>query len=601
MLFSLIVGLMVILVAAFWTYQGFFSSAIMFFEALIAALAAFTFYESLNEIWVDSLGPGKGPPIALMLIFLVTLVVLRTMTDRYITKDVTMPPPVSRAGGAMCGFFSGMIMVGMAMIAIQMLPIGSAVFSFERMSYDTEKGGPAKASGLGIFSPDRFTYSLISSLSDGDRFGTDDDHALRRTKPDLITQLYSYRAVPQWEARVFLDERDIEAKAYWETMAIDKPTHKIGEGETMIREFKTIAPKRLDDKYLVCTVEIKKSAMQDKINQIRFRLPQFRVVGFDRGSEKETPSVYLATGITDIYTHQHLGPKPVADAQRERLVAFSPLINFILDPNMTKVIETDKGFQLDVAFEVPRDFKPWFIEFKSGARADMSGLKKLDSPPSWASVAMGKEGMSGATTNKEVGVAVVSTWDVPSNVVQKTGFTNKLPFEIDTSNGNVPPTIYTGESVGNANGVHFFYEIPLNKPSDLFAKEFWVPGGKQMFIVTFDDPKKKSMWGRSIQFASRVVGQTTITDAAGTPHFAIGQYAIAEIGGRWVYEIQYWPAADIPERSLQKPKRVTQQVLDAAGVENSYFGFIFLVPDSVTEIKEFQSGRGKPLELNIKR
>lgn len=603
MLFSLVIALMVILVAAFWTYQGLFSSAIMFFEALIAAMLAFAFYEPLNGVWVESVGPGLGQPIALMAIFVVSLALFRMLTDKYVTRDVELPVPVSRAGGAICGFFTGMILVGMALIAIQMLPVGSSVFSYERMSYDTERGGPAKMSSMGFFSPDRFTYSLVSMLSDGSRFGTDEAHGLRRAKPDLITQLYSRRAVPQWEARVFLDSRDLEVKAYWDAHEIDHATHKLGEGSTMIREFETKPPKNINDKFLVCTVVVKKSAVPEKQNQIRFRLPQFRVIGFDRGSETENPSVYLATGMSDIYTHRHIGPKPVADKQRERLVAFSPLTDFILGSYNTSVVETDDGYQFDVAFEVPRDFKPWFVEFKSGAMADLSGLKKLEQPPSWASVAQGKEGMSGATARKEAEAPKTNLWNIPSEVVQKTGFTNNMPFPIAASNTDVPQSVYTGEFVGNKDGVHFAFEIPEEKPADFFLTRFWVPNGKSMFIVTFDDPKKQSMWGRSIQFANRVVGQTSITDNAGNKHFAIGQYAIAKINGRWTYEIQYWPNAleEVPERALKDPKRVTQRVLDDAGPANAYFGFLFLVPADTIEIKEFQAGSGKPLELNIKQ
>ncbi|MCA9257050.1 MAG: CvpA family protein, partial [Phycisphaerales bacterium] len=355
MLFSLIVALMVILVAAFWTYQGFFSSAIMFFETLLAAMLAFAFYESLNSLWAEQLGDGLGQPIALMVIFVASLTVFRTLTDRYVTHDVELPLPVARGGGAICGFFSGMLLVGMALIAIQMLPIGSEIFAFERMSYDKEKGGPAKMSGLGIFTPDAFTYGLISSMSDGAKFGTDSDnsHSLRHVKADLIKQLYSRRAAPQWEARVFLEESDLEARAYWEERAgVDIPKHELGERNAMIRTFETRAPKGTN-KFLVCTVVVKKSAAPEGKNQIRFRLPQFRVVGYDNGNEKQNPSVYLASGMSDIYVNKHTGPTPVADQQRERLVGFSPLTNFILDSTSTSVIETENGYQFDVAFEVP--------------------------------------------------------------------------------------------------------------------------------------------------------------------------------------------------------------------------------------------------------
>lgn len=600
MFFSLVVALMIILVAAFWTYQGFFSSAIMFFESLIAAMLAFAFYEPLYGLFGDSLEPGKGLPICLVGIFAISLGVFRTLTDRYITKDVELPVAVSRAGGAVCGFFAGMIMVGMALIGIQMLPIGSEIAGFERMSYDTERGGPAKMSSLGFFSPDVFTYWLVSAQSDGARFGTDDDHALRHTKPDLVSQLYSRRAAPQWEARVFLNQKDIAVKDYWTTQEIDLPTHKLGDGNTMVREFETKNPRSGSDTFLVCTVVVKKSAVPEKNNQIRFRVPQFRVIGYDHGQTSEDPSVYMAIGLSDIYSNKHIGPKPVADEQRERLITVSPLTNFILDDQNTKVIETEDGYQFDVAFEVPRDFKPWYVEFKDGAMADMSTMKQLDKRPDWGSYAQGKGGMTGATVRKDEAKKDPNAWDIPTLIVQKTGFSNQLPFALNGSNPDLPPDVFTGDLVGKPDGIQFAYEIPATKPVDLFFDKFWVPNDKEMFIVTFDDPKKQSMWGGAIQFANRVVGQTSITDAGGNTYFAIGQYAIAKMNGRWVYEIQYWPNAEIPERALKDPKRLTRSVLDQAGQANAYFGFLFLVPKDVSEITKFQSGRDS-IDLNIKK
>lgn len=126
MLFSIVVALMVILITAFWAYQGFFSSLIMFFSAIVACMLAFGFYESLNSVWADSLNSMVGLPLAFMLIFLISLAILRFATDKFIPGNVRLPVYVDRAGAGVVGFFSGLIIVGMALVAIQMLQIGRA-------------------------------------------------------------------------------------------------------------------------------------------------------------------------------------------------------------------------------------------------------------------------------------------------------------------------------------------------------------------------------------------------------------------------------------------------------------------------------------------
>ena len=160
MLFSIVVALMVILITAFWAYQGFFGGMIMFLETVVACIVAFAFYEDINALWVDSTGPGIGPPLALMLLFLAVLFILRYLTDRFMPNNVSMPMMLDRAGGAICGLFTGEVLVGMALLSIQMLPIGSTLFGFER--YTVDKEGKVTEHNLSFFKPDRFTAGLAT-------------------------------------------------------------------------------------------------------------------------------------------------------------------------------------------------------------------------------------------------------------------------------------------------------------------------------------------------------------------------------------------------------------------------------------------------------
>ena len=115
MLFSIVVALMVLLVAAFWAYQGFFSGVIMFFESVVAAMLAFALFEQIHSMWEDSIGVGIGLPLAFMLVFLISLALMRVFTDKFIPNNVRFPLYVDRVGGGVAGFFTGLVLVGSAL------------------------------------------------------------------------------------------------------------------------------------------------------------------------------------------------------------------------------------------------------------------------------------------------------------------------------------------------------------------------------------------------------------------------------------------------------------------------------------------------------
>ncbi len=177
MFFSIVVALMVLLVTMFSVRQGFFSGLIMFFETVVACLLAFTLYEPFYGLLSDTIkDPGVGEPLCLMVVFLVALAIMRIATDKLIPGNVKMNMYVDWAGGGLCGLFTGLILVGTALIAIQMMPIGSEIVTFERYQQDAE-GRPVRKNVL--FKPDQFVAGLLEMMSTG-RFGTDDSHRFGR-------------------------------------------------------------------------------------------------------------------------------------------------------------------------------------------------------------------------------------------------------------------------------------------------------------------------------------------------------------------------------------------------------------------------------------
>ncbi|HWL92999.1 MAG TPA: CvpA family protein [Phycisphaerae bacterium] len=599
MLFSLVVALMVILIAAFWAYQGFFSALIMFFESVVACMLAFGFYEVLAGMWIEQTGPGLGHALAFMGIFLGSLLLLRMATDKLIRDNVTLPLVLDRAGAAAAGFFTGMITVGGALTAIQMLPIGTGVFGFER--YSTDKNGLTLSNGLGLFRPDEFVCGLAGMLSN-DRFGG--DVRFSEAKADYVKALYSARAVPMSEENMFVQEGKVKVNAWWQVPQIDKPTHTLEKATgNMIRNFASESPLKASNTFVVCNVSVAKDVSgPDGKGAVRFRVPQFRLVGPPPSDEAvrqiTKPQVILASGMTDIYTHRKHGPKSVSGEQRKRLTAFSPVTDFILSDAETKVVEDGDSWKFDVAFEVPADFTPWYLEFKQGGRADLTRVKMSKEPPSYASGPQGQGGKQGLVEEQApqtVGAAPGGALHVANAIEERTEATSLIPIPLDKNDSAVSTRLSGGKLAAEAR----FWVVPrTDLPSEERVTEFDVPEGKRMVQIGADVLKQSSMYSRAIGFANRVLAQIKIIDDKGNEYYAIGFYAAAEQNGTWTIEVQYDPNSEVPERALKKPTKVTHNIMNQAGKDKTKFGFLFIVEPGAKIVK-FSAGAKETQTLNI--
>ncbi len=626
MIFSIVVALMVLLVTAFWVYQGFFSGVIMFLCTVTASMLAFGFYEQVHSLWAASLNAGIGLPLALMLIFLLALLLLRLGTDKMIPDGVKLPLIVDRAGGGVCGFFTGMILVGTCLVAIQMLPIGSNVLGFERVTMAAD-GTPVQ-NGF-MFKPDAFTVGLVDALSSGSFKG---DTSFATAKPDFLVDLYSARDNPQAEERMIVPEDCLQVRAYWTTAQIDQVS-QTASGATMERQFNTVEAGP-GNKFIVCKVHLDVSAASEGSTDVRFRVPQFRIVGpppADEGSSGPSPQVHLACGMSDLYTHKEHGLTAVLPNQASRLVRFGPHTDFLLNattaPPVAEIYgkgenKACNGFIFDVAFEVPESFQPWYVEFKRGARVELTKKLAVDAPPSGAAMAYGSAApksqstldTSKAETQSEdseeenggdstessdseqpakqpgkakVGRAPGGNVHVADAVEARTGAYDDLPIPLPKGNSLVSQKIHGG-GLGECN---FYIDMPTEAPNNNVVKKFFVPEDKKMVQVGADRKDALSLYGRALNYAVNVAAQIKVTDSEGKDYYAIGVYSAAPVGGKMVLEIQYYPESEQPERALsgKKAKKVTESILKAAKPDQRLFGYLFLVDPGV-KIVSFSAG-----------
>lgn len=74
-------------------------------------------------------GNSYGQALALVGLFSLSLVCLRAIADHVIVGNVTFPWQIERVGGAILGFFTGMIIAGMALIGWQLLAFGPGLLA----------------------------------------------------------------------------------------------------------------------------------------------------------------------------------------------------------------------------------------------------------------------------------------------------------------------------------------------------------------------------------------------------------------------------------------------------------------------------------------
>jgi hypothetical protein len=580
MLFSIAMALMVVLIAGFWTYQGFFSSVLMFFECVIACAVAFGFYEALNSVWAASLGSGTGLPLAFMVLFLGVLALLRVATDKFLPDNVRLPMIADRAGAAVFGLLTGLLLVGTALVGVQMLPIGAEIFTYDRVT--AKPDGTTSTSGF-LLGPDAFAVWLANRASAG---GLGGETPLGQAKPDLLMDLYGARSCVQTEDRHDIPPDGIKVNAYWEARQIDHANQRV-EGISLVRDFET--RDATSGKFLVFDVTIDRSACLKDKSDLYFRLPQFRLIG--PPPETGAPKVYLACGISDVYVHRQYWGQ-VQEGQPTRLVRFRPDTDFFLTPNIGRVVEDRGGYRVSVAFEVPEDFEPWYLAFKSGAKCEINKQKMFRAtPPKNAAAALGSAGPGRSLAEArpqegkgKVGKPVGGATHVAD--AKEAYVSTRLPLALPKKESVVQRGL-KGSKLGES---HFFVEVPKDEvPKKEQVTEFSVPDDKKLVIIDADRNTALSMYGRALNYASNVAAQITLSTAEGTTYFAQGVYSLAKVGGKPYFEIQYHPDAEVPERCLEKPKKVTAAALRDTPPGERKFGYVFIVDPGV-KIVSFSSG-----------
>jgi hypothetical protein len=110
-------------VYAFWL-EGLLTCCTILVNVLLACLVAFNFFEPLARE-LESLLPflaGYEDCVSLVLIFCVTLGVLRLVTNNLAPTEPEYPPALYRAGGVLLGLATGYLVAGFLVVLYYTLP-----------------------------------------------------------------------------------------------------------------------------------------------------------------------------------------------------------------------------------------------------------------------------------------------------------------------------------------------------------------------------------------------------------------------------------------------------------------------------------------------
>jgi hypothetical protein len=115
-----------------FSLQGVLTSFAMLVNVFLAGLVAFNFWEPLAaELPVqDTFADGYQDWICLIGLFVITLIVLRVVTNAIAINEPEVLPIASQIGSVVCGLLTGYLVSGFIICAMQTLPIQEDFLGF---------------------------------------------------------------------------------------------------------------------------------------------------------------------------------------------------------------------------------------------------------------------------------------------------------------------------------------------------------------------------------------------------------------------------------------------------------------------------------------
>ena len=185
-----IIIIVLLTMAYFYLKSPLLTSIATMFAAIIAVLVAFNFYEIVAE---QLLSRGHGgqwaQPSCLLLLFVITLVLLRAACDQIVGANIEFGSISKQIMAVVCGFVVGLIISGILIVVLTMSPLSPSMpyerFPIEGVGLNADRLGSHKSLMADGFVCWLFSFASKGSLSSKKSF--DVYHA------DFLDQLHINR------------------------------------------------------------------------------------------------------------------------------------------------------------------------------------------------------------------------------------------------------------------------------------------------------------------------------------------------------------------------------------------------------------------------
>ncbi len=547
MWFSLFSSVLILAITFHQGLQGLFTAMITCILTVLSAALAFGFYEDLYFAVLADRQPDHGRALTLIAIFVITLLVLRTIYDKLITGNLRFHVYVDRAGGGVFGMVTALIIVGMLNIGFLMLPFGAKFLGFSRFEVvDKDTNKPVGENLTAIdwskvkqvrqktwLNAGGFTTSLVSHLSQGALRGRE-DVSFGEIYPDFVDTAHQAKTNPLTKSRLTVPADVLRIVGYWDLRPNEFFTREIvdgKDGKRMVQLKPAPAPDPGIKRWLIRVTIDAKGA--DDGGTYRFTPEQFRLLARDRSNGPI--KVYFLAGIND--------DNPVA---RGRLVEAYPGEGFSR--------KTEDGSQLDLVFLVPEqaEFRPLFLEYKQNARAEILPSQDKNKQPRKPLLGPKPPAGSGPPGLPPSDQSSSPQGSAPPTVSPESygrvavlgpaqGFTvsDALPWPEITNYGGVhdaPNGVIKGARQLTIDLDENWQPRPGNQTP---LKRFDVPSDMRLLQVSVERLHAGSTYGQALQFAVQSISDFYLKAEGDKSIQPAGVYAMAKVGGQPTFELIY--------------------------------------------------------------
>ncbi len=319
----------------------------LIFNALIAGIVAFAFYETLANLLASYAAAiaGWSQMICFLLLFILVLAILQTVTMQLSKEKMDLGLWPERVGRAVSGVILGYLITGYLLVALALAPLPN---QYPYARFEPRNPNPA-APNKALFSPDGFVSGLFATISKGSFASLATPQSFAVLHADYLNQLYLNRhnigqGISLETSRPAL--RVPSRAGVWEA----RPTLRDADGQAL--------PARPGETLMLVRVGINKNALKDAG---KFSLGQIRLICVPKSANGDP----LAGQGQVVYPFGYIG----ANGSVEK----KPL-NDVITIEAGK--GDDKAVNIDLAFYVPSNLTPALVGFKG------NNLEKLSKPVS---------------------------------------------------------------------------------------------------------------------------------------------------------------------------------------------------------------------------